>query len=246
MLHHAAGHQRGTVVLCTADGEERAWCHRTYMFLARTLAERGFAVLRFEYTGQGESGGAYEDTTIATRADDIAAAVKVAADRTGEHAPALVGARLGAACVLEFVRERPQYPIVLIEPVLDTASYARNLLRVNLTTQMVIHGQVVQTSEQLLATLAAGGYVSANGYRLSHKFLDGLEHHRAAEQLTAFHGRALVVATPALRLPTSSAKITRQLFPPFWKEPKGDMTPPKAVIDAVASWLEQQVERRVQ
>src|SRR5687767_11565513 len=89
MLHHAAGRQRGAVVLCTADGEERAWCHRTYMFLARTLAERGFAVLRFEYTGQGESGGAYEDTTIATRAGDIAAAVKVATDRTGEHAPAL-------------------------------------------------------------------------------------------------------------------------------------------------------------
>jgi alpha/beta superfamily hydrolase len=243
MLHHPAGRQRGAVVLCTADGEERAWCHRTYMFLARTLAERGFAVLRFEYTGQGESGGAYEDTTIATRAADIAAAVKVATDRTGEHAPALVGARLGAACVLEYTRERPQHPIVLIEPVLDTSSYARNLLRVNLTTQMVIHGQVVQTSEQLLETLAAGGFVSANGYRLSHKFLDGLERHRAAEQLSGFHGRALVVATPVARIPTSSAEIVRTAFPPFWKEPKADMTPPRAVIEAVASWLDRHAER---
>lgn len=246
MLHHPTGKQRGAVVLCTADGEERAWGHRTYMFLARTLAARGFAVLRFEYTGQGESGGAYEDTTIATRVNDIAAAVNAAMDRTGETTPALVGARLGAACVLEFTRERPAHPIALIEPVLDTSSYARTLLRVNLTTQMVIHGQVVQTSEQLLETLAAGGYVSANGYLLSHSFIDALERHRAADQFSAFQGRALVVASPALRLPASSAEIVRIPFPPFWKEPKGDMTPPKGVIDAVVSWLEQHSDRRMQ
>jgi hypothetical protein len=111
---------------------------------------------------------------------------------------------------------------------------------------MVIHGQVVQTSEQLLEMLAAGEFVSANGYLLSHKFLEGLEQQRAAEQLTAFQGRALVVATPALRIATSSAEIVRTPFPPFWKEPKADMTPPKAVIDAIVSWLERQVGRRGQ
>ena len=160
MLHHPVDAQQGAVVLCTADGEERAWCHRTYMFLARTLASRGVAVLRFEYTGQAESDGAYEETTLASRVNDIAAAVKLVIDRTGETAPALVGARLGATCVLEFASKRPQHPIALIEPVLDTSAYARNLLRVNLTTQMVIHGQVVQTSEQLLERLAAGEFVT--------------------------------------------------------------------------------------
>jgi hypothetical protein len=64
--------------------------------------------------------------------------------------------------------------------------------------------------------------------------------------MSAFQGRALVVATPALRIPTSGAELVRLPFPPFWKEPKGDMTPPKGVIDAVVSWLEQPVKRRVE
>jgi alpha/beta superfamily hydrolase len=246
MLHHPAGVSRGAVLLCPADGEERAWCLRTYVELARTLAERGFWTLRFDYTGQGESAGAYEDAAVAARIADIGAVLDVFRERSGEASPALVGVRLGATLALEAAARDPQIDcVVLWEPVLDGAGYARNLVRINLAMQMVMHKKVIRTTEQLMEDLAVGGRVSANGYNLTKPFLDSLEALRPAERLSQSGGRVLVVTTPAARLPESPAVVKRLQFAPFWKEPKADMTPPRALISDTVEWLEAQLGGRV-
>jgi alpha/beta superfamily hydrolase len=242
MLHHPVGKSRGAVLLCPADGEERAWCLRTYVELARVLAERGFWALRFDYTGQGESAGAYEDAAVDARIADIGAVLDVLRKRSGEASPALVGARLGGTLALEAAARDPQIDcLALWEPVLDASGYARNLVRINLTMQMVMHKKVIRTTEQLMEDLAVGGRVSANGYNLTKSFLDSLEALRPAERLSQAGGRILVVATPVARLPESPAEVKRLQFAPFWKEPKADMTPPRALITDTVAWLEAQL-----
>ena len=39
--------------------------------LARALARRGYAVLRFDFTGLGESGGVFSATTVTTQVGDL-------------------------------------------------------------------------------------------------------------------------------------------------------------------------------
>ena len=61
-LHLPEGAPRETgVVLCAPFGCEWLWAHRMYRRLASALEAQGFAVLRFDYEGTGDSRGSDED-----------------------------------------------------------------------------------------------------------------------------------------------------------------------------------------
>ena len=51
------GTARAGVVVCPPSGYEAVCAHRTLRVVAERLAERGFAVLRFDYDGTGDSAG---------------------------------------------------------------------------------------------------------------------------------------------------------------------------------------------
>lgn len=247
MLHHASEAARGAILLCPADGEERAWSQRTYVRLARALAEEGFAVLRFDYAGQGESAGAYEETDVQTRLSDIAAASEILRRRSPHTRLGLLGLRLGAALALEATAHDSGIgTLVLWEPVFEPDVYIQNLLRVNLTMQMVLHKKVLKEGEQLSADLAAGGRVNVNGYNLTHAFVNGLANLRPADRLSRFRGTAVIMCSPHARVPGSGAEVLRRQFPPFWKEPRADMTPPHVLIAGTKEWIRRQCTTELQ
>jgi putative redox protein len=67
--------------------------------IARALTRKGFGVLRFDFTGLGDSGGAFADSTFGGSVRDVAAAVRAMA--AAGRAPALlIGHSLGGAAVL--------------------------------------------------------------------------------------------------------------------------------------------------
>jgi alpha/beta superfamily hydrolase len=77
---------------CTKD-------YKAITRVGRVLARRGFAVLRFDFTGLGESEGDFADTTFTTNLEDLAAAAEFL--RAEYEAPQLlVGHSLGGAAVL--------------------------------------------------------------------------------------------------------------------------------------------------
>jgi alpha/beta superfamily hydrolase len=246
VLHRAAGASRGAVLICTPDGEERSWTHRSLVHFARLLAERGQDVLRFEYEGQGESSGVYETTSVSDRLRDIATAAATLRLQTGAPTLTAVGVRLGATLALEAAAADASIArLVMWEPVLDVQAYVHHLFRVNVTTQMVIHKKVVRTTEQLVEDVAAGGFVSANGYKLGQAFVGELPRLRPAERLAAFLGESLIVALPSTRIPDSGADLRRKTFLPFWKEPKKDMTTPKDLLTETADWIDSAAGGRV-
>jgi alpha/beta superfamily hydrolase len=49
------------VLVIVGGPQYRAGSHRQFTLLARSLAEQGFAVLRFDYRGMGDSTGAMRD-----------------------------------------------------------------------------------------------------------------------------------------------------------------------------------------
>lgn len=148
--------------------------------------------------------------------------------------------RLGAALALEAAATLPTISrLVLWEPVFDVDGYLRNLFRVNLTTQMVVHKKVVRAGEELMAAVEAGGLVSANGYNLARTFVNELRALRPAERLAAFTGRTLIVALPPTPLTESRAEVQRLTFRPIWKEPKNDMGTPQNLLATTAEWIDQ-------
>ncbi len=96
--------------LDTPDGAPRAWAVFAHCFtcskdtkaaayIARALAEAGYGVLRFDFTGLGGSGGDFANTHFSSNIDDLVAAADWL--RAEHGAPALlVGHSLGGAAVL--------------------------------------------------------------------------------------------------------------------------------------------------
>jgi alpha-beta hydrolase superfamily lysophospholipase len=239
VLHRAVEPARGAVMICAPDGEERSWAFRPLVQLARVMALRGQHVLRFDYEGQGESSGLYEDTDVASRLRDIRSAAGELRERSGFADVTVVAARLGGALALEAAAAEPAIRrIALWEPVLDVEGYVRNLLRVNVTTQMVVHKKVMRNSEQLLQDMAAGEMVSVNGYKLSHGFVTALQALNAGKRLTESKLPVLIIASAMMKIPDSKADVRRRVFGPFWKEPKSDMTPPQLLLKELADWVE--------
>ncbi|MFO7608039.1 MAG: alpha/beta fold hydrolase, partial [Candidatus Krumholzibacteriia bacterium] len=93
-LEEPAGDVRGTALFahCFTCGKDVIAASR----IARALAGHGFAVLRFDFTGLGNSDGDFANTDFSSNVEDLAAAAD--ALREDGRAPVLlVGHSLGGA-----------------------------------------------------------------------------------------------------------------------------------------------------
>ncbi len=97
VVHRPDGDARGGVLLahCFTCSKDLAIMTR----LAGRLADRGYVVLRFDFTGLGQSGGDFTDTTFVTDVDDLVRAALWMIDR-GLGPCAMAGHSLGGAATL--------------------------------------------------------------------------------------------------------------------------------------------------
>jgi putative redox protein len=105
---------------CGKDIKAAGW-------IGRALVERGFGVLRFDFTGLGESEGDFADTDFHSNLDDLVAAGDFL--RSRYRAPAvLVGHSLGGAAVLAAAAAFPEaVAVVTIGAPADTAHLRETL-----------------------------------------------------------------------------------------------------------------------
>lgn len=80
--------------------------------ISRGLAERGWAVLRFDFTGLGGSGGAFDETTFSTNVTDLLAAA-AALTQEIEAPRLLVGHSLGGTAVMRAAQDLPSVGAVV-------------------------------------------------------------------------------------------------------------------------------------
>ncbi len=234
------GASRPPVVIAAPDGEEHAWAARTLVTAARALAHHGSVVYRFDHLGQGESEGEYEATTWGSRLADLDAALQIAHRRT-ERTPIVLGVRLGAMLALAAVKRGTALGgLVAWEPVVDAAQYVHQLLRVNVSTQMVALGRIERDRSELIADARRGAVVSVNGFGLSGPFIDSL-------LALDFDSKIEKLCIPTLWLSTMPADQTVTSNPsvvvrrvstfPFWKEPKVHRTAPPSFLPETVDWL---------
>lgn len=120
----------GAIVLCHPVGHEYFRVHRAFRNIAVALSRLGFAVLRFDYYGTGDS---HDDTSAATLVRwqaDVSAAVEELKRRSSAPRVSLVGLRLGATIAwLECLRRTDVDLLVMWEPVVSGAAYLDQLRR---------------------------------------------------------------------------------------------------------------------
>ena len=143
----------------------------------RELAARGIAVLRFDFTGLGQSGGDFSKTSFTTNAEDI---VSAAVFLSGNYGPPgiLIGHSLGGAAVLYAAPSvRGSSAVVTIA----TPSEPRHL------------AQYLGIDRERLASEGKIGItVAGRSFTIGKEFVDDLERVNMADRIRDL-GRALLV-----------------------------------------------------
>ena len=239
--------------------EEKLWSHRVMVSLARELAARGHVVMRFDYMGAGDSCGTTPDTSLQTHLADLAAAFEYL---VGQHPQiqrvGLLGLRLGATLAALFAEQAgekyPQLraaPLVLWEPIMDGANYFQELLRINLSTQLAVHGKVLENRDVLQAQIRAGGKVNVDGYEIARDLFESCARPDLLATTQKTHAGPVLVmqiapgaeAKPrddltALAASYPSGTAARAAEHPFWREIKPFYGRATQLQQATLQWLE--------
>ncbi|OON59496.1 hydrolase 1, exosortase A system-associated [Massilia sp. KIM] len=113
--------QRRGVLVVVGGPQYRAGSHRQFTLLARGLAEQGYATLRFDYRGMGDSGGALRSF------EQVDADLRAAVDQFFTLVPTLEevviwGLCDGASAALFYAHQDPRVSgLVLLNPWVRTA-----------------------------------------------------------------------------------------------------------------------------
>jgi len=124
--HEPPGTRRGTVLLAPPFASSKDL--RGLRRIAERLAERGWASLRFDFTGLSGSGGTFAETTLGTNADDLAA---VAAWLRAQGTPArmVLGQSLGGAAALLAAPRLPELAVLATLAAPSTTDHLGAILR---------------------------------------------------------------------------------------------------------------------
>ncbi|MEM7410471.1 MAG: alpha/beta fold hydrolase [Myxococcota bacterium] len=149
--------------------------------VSRALAERGFGVLRFDFTGLGHSAGEFENTSFSSNVDDLVAAADHLRNTVG--APALlVGHSLGGTAVLAGAARIPEAAaVVTIGSPADPAHVRRLLVDALPGVESEGVGEVE---------------LAGRRFRIRREMIEDLERHPLAERIASLRKALLVMHAP--------------------------------------------------
>jgi pimeloyl-ACP methyl ester carboxylesterase len=237
------------VVFCAPLLEEKLWSHRVMVNYARFLASQGIPVLRFDYYGDGESDGRFEEASVSSRVADILDAAEFCRSRAGVRRIFLLGLCYGAVMALAAAAKSDSIASVIAwAPVMNGEQYAGELLRAHLGAQMVLHRKVIHDREALMQQIIGGGSVNIEGYEIGNPFFSELLATDTRKLLEAqLNNVALVQIAPAERIEPQYAAYgqscatkvqfmaVRELK--FWVQQKTVFPECRSLFDRTTRWL---------
>ena len=158
---------------------------RSVVNLSRALNGAGLAVMRFDFTGLGESEGDFADTGFVSNVEDLVAA---AAFLESEHAgpSLLVGHSLGGAAVIQAAARIPSAAAVATIGAPADPSHVERLLT----------GSVEEIREKGEAEVVLAG----RPFRIGRRFLDDLEETRQRQRIRELDRALIVFHSPVDRI----------------------------------------------
>ncbi|MTB52230.1 bifunctional alpha/beta hydrolase/OsmC family protein [Lewinella sp. W8] len=149
--------------------------------ISRELNMQGYAVLRFDFTGLGNSGGDFVDTNFTTNISDLIAAAEWL---TENHQPPslLVGHSLGGAAVLCAAGQLPSVKAVAT----IGAPFAPDH----------VSAHFAESIEEIESAGAATVDIGGRPFKIAKQFLDDLEQHRVEEHIKDLDAAILIMHSP--------------------------------------------------
>lgn len=150
-------------------------------YIGRALAAQGFGVLRFDFTGLGDSEGHFAETDFSTNVEDL---VSAADWLRAEHgAPSLlIGHSLGGAAVLAAASRVPDCrAIATIGAPFDPAHVAHHF-----------HDQLDRIAAEGSATV----HLAGRPFTITQRFVDVLEAQEPAARIRALERPLMVLHAP--------------------------------------------------
>ncbi|MGD8858492.1 MAG: bifunctional alpha/beta hydrolase/OsmC family protein [Myxococcales bacterium] len=178
-LHLPAGKPAAFVLFahCFTCGKDLRIATR----MARAFAERGLGVLRFDFTGLGESEGEFAETTFSSNLDDLVAAADYL--RAEHGAPRiLVGHSLGGAAVLAAAARIEDAAAVATIGAPAEPAHVRKLLS--------------ESREELTSCGEAEVDIGGRPFRVKQSLIDDLEAHDNRERIAELRRALLVLHSP--------------------------------------------------
>ncbi len=125
------------VLICPPLGHEQVHSHRALRHLADRLAAQGFAVVRLDYHGTGDSDGTeYDPQLLATWQANVNDAVEWLRKEAGCRKISLVGLRMGATLAAMYAEKNEVESLVLWAPIVKGRRYVRELTALSQTAQL--------------------------------------------------------------------------------------------------------------
>jgi exosortase A-associated hydrolase 2 len=237
-------------VFCHPFAEEKLWAHRVFVNFARTLAQKGYFVLRFDYMGNGDSEGDFSDSSVETYLTDINTAVAwIKTNRPIEAGTGLLGLRFGASLAsIAAEKDINLAHLVLWEPIVDGARYMKDMLRINISTQSAVYREVRYNTEALVEQMKSGKTVNIDGYEMNRAMYEQASCINLVTGKKNFHGNALLVeinrkpAGGALRVKRLAecyrkGQLVEVTEEPFWKEIKMYYSKASKLYEMTINWL---------
>lgn len=149
--------------------------------LTRALTMQGLAVLSFDFTGLGDSGGDFAEATFSADVEDLRAAADYLADVVTPPS-LLVGHSLGGAAVLAAAPDLPSVQAVAtIAAPADPAHVKKTL-----------DGDI----DAILRDGSAPASIGGRSFTVGRSFLEDLERHKPLDAIASFRGATLILHSP--------------------------------------------------
>ncbi|UWU95097.1 alpha/beta fold hydrolase [Bradyrhizobium sp. CB1015] len=185
------GHQLAAA-LELPDGEPAAFALFAHCFtcgkdtlaakrISVALAAKGIAVLRFDFTGLGSSGGDFANSTFSSNVADLVRAAAYL--RETRKAPSiLIGHSLGGAAILAAAEKIPEAKAVVTIAAPSDPAHVTGLFKEHLDN--------IRAQGEVEVSLAG------RPFRLKREFLDDIAEHELMKDVTGLHKALLVMHSP--------------------------------------------------
>jgi alpha/beta superfamily hydrolase len=261
--HIPNGEIRAGLIVCPGLFNDLAKNHRRETLLARALADRGIAALRFDYRGTGNSGADGFEATFESMVDDARRAAEHLTERARLDEVAFLGTRVGALVAAAAV-ERGDTPLALWEPVVDIDRYFRDCFRARLMSELKRATSRDDKREDLLSVMQREGSVDVLGYPVRANLYESLRGRTVAGE-SGQHARPFLLVQfsrrPALRseyeqlvaaLESRGASVSARVFEreeSWWfnedvRRVEDTATEARALLEMTTEWLDRQLRAR--
>ncbi len=244
--HRPAGALRRDValVLSYPIGQEYIRAHRAFLQLALRLSRNGYPVLRFDFSGTGDSSADLDACVLETWREDLVGAMSQLGEMSGHSRFCLCGLRLGASlAAMVAALGKGVQQVILWDPIVHGPAYLAELRDQH---RQWLQGSFARSKD----ARQSGMSEEILGFGYPRSLIESIERLDLTRLNYAVARTLLVETQDNERLPelyraltaAGRAEIRRLPMPPIWIKQKDveSAVVPATFLDGLVRWLHEE------